>query len=279
MPIHPETTIGLARLTTADRRRALAFYADILGLTPDQHPDGTTVLRAGHRPLLILNEQPDAQPRPSRTTGLYHAAMLLPTRRDLARTLRRLAETGYPLTGASDHRVSEALYLDDPDGNGLELYADRPRDTWPTAGAEVRMTVDPLDIDNLLAELDHTPWTGLSSGTTLGHMHVHVNDLRSAERFYVNLIGFTIMQRFGGSALFVAAGGYHHHLGLNTWAGIGAPPPPPNSIGLEYFTIELPHEAARNAVLERIRSAQYPHEQHPEGTLLRDPAHNAILLK
>jgi catechol 2,3-dioxygenase len=228
--------------------------------------------------LIILDERPDAHPRPPRSTGLYHAAILLPTRRDLARTLRRLAEARYPLTGASDHRVSEALYLDDPDGNGLEIYADRPRAAWPTAGPEVRMTVDPLDIDDLLAENDSAPWSGLPAGTILGHMHLHVADLPSAEAFYVGLLGFSVMQRFGSSALFVAAGGYHHHLGLNTWAGVGAPPPPPNTVGLAYFTIHLPDEAARSAVFDRIHGADYPHEPHPDGVMLRDPAQNALII-
>lgn len=278
MSIHPATTIGLARLTIADLSRSLAFYADILGLTPEHRPDGATMLRAGAHPLFILDERPAAQPRPPRSTGLYHAAILLPSRRDLARTLRRLAEARYPLTGASDHLVSEALYLDDPDGNGIEIYADRPRSAWPTAGDEVRMSVDPLDIDHLLTELDDAPWAGLPVGTTLGHMHLHVDDLRTAEALYVNILGFTVMQRFGGSALFIAAGGYHHHIGLNTWAGVGAPPPPPNSIGLNYFIIHLPDAAAHAAVLDQVRAANYPHEINPEGILLQDPARNTIIL-
>jgi catechol 2,3-dioxygenase len=278
MTIHPATGIGIARLTVRSLKHALAFYSEVLGLTPHTRADGATALFAGDRPLFILDERPDAQPRPSRSTGLYHAAILLPTRRDLARTLRRLAEVRYPLTGASDHRVSEALYLDDPDGNGLEIYADRPRAAWPTAGPEVRMTVDPLDIDNLRAEDDAAPWSGLPAGTILGHIHLHVADLPSAEAFYVDLLGFSVMQRFGSSALFVAAGGYHHHLGLNTWAGVGSPPPPPNAVGLAYFTIHLPDEAARAAVIDRIRAANYPHEPHPDGIMLRDPAQNALII-
>jgi catechol 2,3-dioxygenase len=173
--------------------------------------------------------------------------------------------------------VSEALYLDDPEGNGLELYADRPRAKWPRMGREVRMAVDPLDLDGLLAELDSTPWTWMPAGTTMGHMHLHVADLGATERFYGGVLGFELMQRFQG-ALFMAAGGYHHHLGLNVWAGVGAPPPPPDSTGLRRFTVRLPNAEAMAAVVERVREAGVPFEELPEGVQVRDPAQNVLLL-
>jgi catechol 2,3-dioxygenase len=277
--IDKDLSLGPAELTVADMERSLALYRDILGLKAREAGDGSRVvaLSAGEEPLLLLHERPGARRKPPRTTGLYHAALLMPTRRDLARTLAALASARYPLSGASDHLVSEALYLDDPEGNGLEIYADRPRAEWPRAGREVRMAVDPLDIDGLLAGLDDAPWEGMAPGTVIGHMHLHVADLAATEAFYGGVLGFDLMQRYLG-ALFMAAGGYHHHLGLNTWAGAGAPPPPADSTGLRRFTVRLSSEAALEAVASRVREAGLPLEELPEGLQLRDPAQNAMLL-
>lgn len=279
--IHPDTAVGPARLAVADMGRALRFYEGLLGMRPARRPDGAVALAAADGPpLLILEERPGARPKPRGTTGLYHAAILLPSRLELARTLRQLAQARYPLSGASDHLVSEALYLDDPDGNGLEIYADRPRSAWPRAGDGVRMTTDPFDVDGVLAELDRdpAPFAGLPAGTTLGHMHLHVADLRAAEAFYVGVLGFQLMQRFGPSALFVSAGGYHHHLGLNIWQGQGAPAPPADAVGLRHFAVRLPDAPSLAAVLERVRAAGLAAEETAEGVLLRDPAQNALLL-
>jgi catechol 2,3-dioxygenase len=278
--IHPDTALGPARLAVADLSRSLSFYEGVLGMKVARRADGSVGLGVGHAPLLILDEQPGAKPKPARATGLYHVALLLPSRRQLARVIRRLAETRYPLTGASDHLVSEALYLDDPDGNGLEIYADRPRDVWSYDRDAVRMSVDPLDIDGILSELqdDPAPWSGMPTGASVGHVHLHVKDLPSAEAFYSGILGFTVMARYGPAALFVAAGGYHHHLGLNTWAGVGAPPPPAGSAGLRHFTVRLPTPEARDAVLERVRDAGVAAEETGEGVLIRDPAQNGVLL-
>jgi catechol 2,3-dioxygenase len=277
--IDKNLSLGPAELTVADMERSLALYRDVLGLRASEVGDGGRVVAvsAGDEPLLLLHERPGARRKPPRTTGLYHAALLLPTRRDLARTLAALASARYPLSGASDHLVSEALYLDDPEGNGLELYADRPRAEWPHAGREVRMAVDPLDIDSLLAELDQAPWEGMAAGTVVGHMHLHVANLAATEAFYGGVLGFELMQRYPG-ALFMAAGGYHHHLGLNTWAGAGAPPPPDDATGLRRFTVRLSGPAALEAVASRVREAGLPVEEQPEGLLVRDPSQNALLL-
>lgn len=277
--IAADLALGPAEFTVADIGRSLAFYGDVLGLQAREAGDGSRVvaLSAGDEPLLLLHELPGARRKPARTTGLYHLALLTPSRHELARTLARLATARYPLSGASDHLVSEALYLDDPDGNGLEIYADRPRSAWPRSGREVRMTVDPLDVDGLLAELDGTPWEGMAAGTTVGHVHLHVADLAATEAFYGGILGFELMQRFPG-ALFMAAGGYHHHLGLNTWAGQGAPPPPSDAAGLRRFSVLLPDGAALEEVAGRVRAAGLPAEALPEGLLVRDPSQNAILL-
>lgn len=280
--IHADTTVGPVTLAVADLRRSEQFYSEVLGLRVHGRGEGRLALGAGGaRPILQLAEQPGARPKPARATGLYHFAILVPSRLALARSLRRLAEQRYPLSGASDHLVSEALYLDDPDGNGIEIYRDRPRDEWPHSGREVRMAVDPLDIDGVLGELahDNRPWGGIEPGTTLGHMHLHVADIGAAEAFYCGVLGFEVMQRFGGSALFVAAGGYHHHIGLNIWAGAGAPPAPPESAGLRHFVVQLPSQPALDEVLERVRADGLAPEQTEAGWLLRDPSSNGVLLE
>jgi catechol 2,3-dioxygenase len=278
--IAADLSLGAVELTVADMSRALGFYEGLLGLQPHEVGDGErrVELRAGTAPLLRLYERPGARRKPPRTTGLYHVALLAPSRRELARTLARLAEARYPLGGASDHLVSEALYLDDPDGNGLEIYADRPRAAWPRAGREVRMAVDPLDLAGLLAERGDEPWTGMAAATVIGHIHLHVASLPETEAFYGGVLGFELMQRFPG-ALFMAAGGYHHHLGLNTWAGVGAPPAPADAVGLRRFTLLLPDADALEAVAAQVRSAELPATERAGGLELRDPSGNTLLLE
>jgi catechol 2,3-dioxygenase len=279
--IHPDTSIGSVHLTVADLERSERFYSDTLGFRALERNNSTLTLSAdGTTPLLELNELPGARPKPARATGLYHFAILVPSRLDLARSLRRLAEKRYRLTGASDHLVSEALYLDDPDGNGIEIYRDRPRDEWPRINGQLQMATDPLDIDGILSELerDDRSWDGLAPATRIGHMHLHVADLAAAEAFYSGLLGFDVMVHYGRSALFVSAGGYHHHIGLNIWAGVGAPPPPAGSAGLRHFIVRLPDASAREAVAARVREAGVAIEELEEGVLIRDPSENAVVL-
>jgi catechol 2,3-dioxygenase len=279
--IDPNTNLGAAYLTVADLERSQRFYRDVLGFRELVRDGDTLALSAdGATPLLVLTEQSGAPPKPARATGLYHFAILTPSRLDLARSLRRLAEMRYPISGASDHLVSEALYLDDPDGNGIEIYRDRPRAEWPRIGGQIKMATDPLDIDGILGELerDDRPWDGLAPATTIGHMHLHVADLKAAEAFYHGVLGFDIVMRYGPSALFVSAGGYHHHVGLNTWAGVGAPPAPAGSAGLRYFVVQLPDQAALDAVLARVREAGLPIEPRDEGALVRDASGNGVVL-
>jgi catechol 2,3-dioxygenase len=232
--------IGQVSLTVRSLDRSAAFYRDVLGFVEVGRPhDGLALGPAGGRVLIELHERPDAIARPKRSAGLYHFAILVPSRAALGRSLRRLAETGWPMTGAADHLVSEAIYLDDPDGLGIEIYRDRPRDTWTWRAGELAMATDPLDLHAVAEEPGaETPWQRLEAGTVMGHVHLHVPHIDAAEAFYCGTIGFEpIVRRYPG-ALFVAAGGYHHHLGLNTWAGVGAPPPPDNAVGLRSFTIE-----------------------------------------
>ncbi len=266
-------------LTISDLHRSIRFYEAHVGFVVHRCDDRMARLGAGGPDLLILS-QCDTAPRVRGTTGLYHFAILVPSRGDLARSLRRLVATDTVMQGAADHGVSEALYLADEDGNGIEIYRDRPRAEWPSVAGQLRMGADPLDFEQLLAEPAGTgEGAGLPRETVIGHVHLHVSRLDEAEAFYVGLLGFEMMQRYGAGALFVAAGGYHHHIGLNTWAGVGAPPPPPGAIGLRHFVVQLPSEAALNAVAQRLRSAGVAGEPVEGGLLIHDPATNAILFK
>lgn len=279
--LHPDTNLGSVHLTVADLERSLQFYEEVLGFRTVTREVGSAALGAGGATALLrLTELPDARRKPPHSTGLYHFAVLLPSRLDLARSLGRLAERRYPLQGASDHLVSEALYLADPDGNGIELYRDRPRDEWPRRDGQLLITTERLDLNGLLAELegDGRPWQGLPDRTRIGHIHLHVADLRQTEDFYCRGLGFDLVSRYGPQALFVSAGGYHHHIGLNTWAGVGAPPPPPDSVGLRFFTIQLPNEAAWAQTLAHLQESGLRYEERPGGVFLRDPAENGILL-
>jgi catechol 2,3-dioxygenase len=276
--IDPAASIGAVHLTISDLTRSLRFYESHLGFTVHRRDDRTAWLGAGGPDLLVLSQSANA-PRVDGTTGLYHFAILVPSRADLARSLRHLIATRTAMQGAADHGVSESLYLADPDGNGIEIYRDRPRAEWPCPGGRLRMVTDPLDFDDLLAEPAPADDRGvLATGTKIGHVHLRVANLQESERFYVGVLGFELTQRFGPGAIFVAAGGYHHHLGLNTWESAGAPPPPSGAIGLRDFAVQLPHAAAVADVAGRARAAGVPIEAGEDWILVRDPAGNALKL-
>jgi catechol 2,3-dioxygenase len=278
--IDPATTIGATALIVTDLERSLHYYQHNLGLHLHRRENGSAALGAGGPDLLLLTEQPGARPVQRHRTGLYHFAILVPSRKELARTLRHLIDTRTPIAGASDHAVSEALYLSDPDGHGIEIYRDRPRDEWEFPGGTLRMTVDPFNFESVLGELDgHEPdWTGIAPGTTIGHMHLHVAHIPAAEHFYCEVLGFELMVRYGDAASFIAAGGYHHHMGLNTWAGVGAPPPPADAARLAWFEVRLPSQAALEEVVERVRQAGLPITEIDGGWAVQDPAQNQIHL-
>lgn len=281
--LHPTAHIGSVHLTVRDLGRSIAFYQDRIGLRLNDREGAAARLGVPGRDLLVLTENPAARPAPG-TTGLYHFALLVPSRFDLARALALLAETRTPMTGASDHGVSEALYLSDPDLNGIEIYHDRPREEWPWQGDRLAMTTDALDLEALLSERgsgapSSGSATGLDPATRMGHVHLHVADLGAAGSFYVETLGLAPMQRYGPSALFVSAGGYHHHVGLNTWQGTGAPPPPPDAAGLRHFEIVLPNEEEVETVATRLAEAELPLQKGADGVFLRDPSRNGILLR
>lgn len=271
------TRLGAVRLRAGDAPALARFYTRAVGLQRlADGSDGVVRLGAGGAPLVELVDDPAAAPRPPRTSGLFHLALLVPDRAELARTIERVARGGARFSGGSDHLVSEAMYLDDPEGNGIELYRDRPRDAWRTDGrGEVAMSTLPIDLDGILAE-PHAGDEGMPAGTVLGHVHLNVGDLAAAEAFYAGVLGFDVMTRSYPQALFVSAGGYHHHLGLNTWNGAGAPPPPAGSRGLEWFELVLPDPVEAEAVVARAEAVGLPAERAGDGALLRDPSGNGV---
>lgn len=247
MTLPAGTKLGHVTLGVGDVDRSAAFYRDLVGLREVQRSADTLTLGSGGVPVLHLIEERGAQPPPRRATGLFHTAILFPDRRALARVVKHIATNGYAFTGASDHLVSEAFYLDDPDGLGVELYRDRPRADWPFKDGALAMGTLALDVTGLLADADG-PFDGAPDGTRVGHVHLKVGDIATAESFYRDEIGFEVTARYGDSATFLAAGGYHHHLGTNVWQSAGAQPAPPGHAGLREFVIDVPGREPRTAV-------------------------------
>jgi catechol 2,3-dioxygenase len=273
--------MGPVRLRVGDLDRSGAFYARAIGLRELAREGSEALLGTGDgRVLVELEGDADAPARPPRTTGLFHLAILVPTRADLAVALRRVADAGWSFTGASDHLVSEALYLDDPEGNGIEIYRDRPRDEWRRgADGELEMGTFALDLQGVLAAASEgTPDEGMPDGTTMGHVHLQVRDVSDAEAFYDGVLGFQTMVRGYPGALFVAAGGYHHHLGLNTWGTRDAPPPPAGARGLDRFRIDLPTPADLDAVAGRLTDAGHDIAPEADGLRAIDPSGNRLAL-
>lgn len=250
----PHTYTGEVRLKVKDVKRSLAFYKEVIGFNVLNETKHTAELTAdGKNVLLSIEQPPNIAPKQQGTTGLYHFALLLPDRSDLGRVLQHLVNLNIPL-GASDHHVSEALYLNDPDGNGIEIYSDRDASKWIWQGSQVAMTTETLDAQDVLAEAKGEPWLSLPENTVMGHVHLHVSSLKETEAFYDQGLGFKTVARYGRQAMFMSTGGYHHHLGLNTWAGDGAPAPDPESAGLEWFTLIYPDADALEKAVARLKN-------------------------
>ena len=280
MTIPAATTVGAVHLSVADLERSVAFYERAVGLRVRERGAGRAALGAGGADLLVLREQPGARPA-RRASGLFHFALLLPERADLARWLLHAARSRVPLTGASDHFVSEALYLRDPDEHGIEIYWDRPRTSWEGQVRE-RLTSDPLDTDDLLATLgdpEEDPGGALPDGTVMGHVHLRVGDVPAAAAFYADVLGFESMATLGTQASFLGAGGYHHHLGLNSWESRGAGQPPAGTATLELATIVLPDRASRDRLAEQVASAGHEPVATDGGLLVHDPSGNPLALQ
>jgi catechol 2,3-dioxygenase len=287
--LDPAATVGAVALTVADLERSRRFYTSVLGMHElGVGTDGSLTLGGPDgAELLVLSGDPAAPPRNPRQTGLFHFAVLVPSRFDLARALLGLVNARWPLAGASDHLVSEALYLSDPDGNGIEIYRDRPRTEWRRdPDGTIAMATLALDLDDLVGELDsqqgragsEPPPVGLAAGTRMGHVHLQVAALPEVEAFYAGVLGFDVMVRGYPGALFVAAGGYHHHIGLNTWNSRGGATPAPGTVGLAWFQVRTGSEARLDAVLDRLRGAGVEPEPVSDGWLVADPSGNRVRL-
>lgn len=278
MEIAPATRMGLVELTVSDLGRTVDAWQRAIGLRVLERENGTATLGAD-TPLLRFVEQPGARPDAGHT-GLYHVALLVPDRPSLARFLAHASRERTPLQGLSDHDVSEAIYLRDPDGHGIEVYADRPRALWEGQVGE-RLTTLPLDVDDLFAELDDPasePFEGLPDGTRMGHVHFRVREIEETIGFYRDVLGLGLMAQLGPAAAFLSAGGYHHHVGGNTWESAGADPASSGSATLRQATIILPDEAERDRVAARVADAGQEPERREDGLLVRDPSGNALLL-
>jgi len=276
--------MGPVHLDVADLVRSIAFYRDSVGLALTslqiEADDGPrAALGVDGIELVGFREVPDAQPSRGHS-GLYHLALRVPERADLARWLAHAARFHVALDGASDHGVSEAIYLTDPDGHGIEVYHDRPKAAWAGRISQT-MTIESLDVQDLLAEIGDprtAPFDGLPPGTDMGHVHFRVADVPAATAFYRDVLGFDVTALYGGMAAFLSAGGYHHHVAVNAWGSAGAGQPPPGTAALRYATLLLPDEAARDAAIARIEAAGAAIERTGEGAMVRDPSGNRLLV-
>jgi catechol 2,3-dioxygenase len=276
------TSLGAVTLTVSDLARSRAFYETALGLSVRELDDGGLAFGVpGGADLVRVYGDASAPALDRRATGLYHLAILFPTRLDLAFALARLAEAHWTLDGVADHLVSEALYLSDPDGNGIELYRDRPREEWSYADGRLQMATLSLDLQELADELAGAEalQRSVPAGTTIGHVHLQVASIPDAEAFYHGVLGFDVTTRGYPGALFVSAGGYHHHLGLNTWHSAGSSPAAPGAVGLRSYEVVLPDRAELGRVLDRVRGAgPSPVTESADSAAVRDPSGNLVVV-
>lgn len=270
------TSLGPVTLAVTEAERSLAFYRDFLGLQVLERDGARVELGVPGATLLVLEADPGLRPPPNGTTGLYHVAILLPTRADLGQMLNRLIEARYQF-GASDHLVSEALYLNDPDHNGLEIYRDRPQGEWRRQGDRIAMGTLPLDASAVMAARRERPepWR-MPPGTRIGHIHLKVGDVRAAEAFYHGVLGFDVTTHYPG-AVFLSAGGYHHHIGANVWESAGGAAPPPGATGLRSFVVYLPDVQALARLRDQVTGAGVHIDLQGEILVVRDPWDNALL--
>jgi catechol 2,3-dioxygenase len=288
--IHPETGIGAVSLTVANLGNQIGFYREALGFQVRRQQGGRVFLGNAQEDLLELVEDPTAA-RYRRTTGLYHFALLYPDRRELARALARLYSLQVP-NSPTDHIMTKTTYLDDLEGNGIELYCESPEDgAWSLqngdyltrrADGSLSSGREPLDVEALISHLqeDDRLDEPLPDTVHIGHVHLHVRDLNESKDFYHGLLGFDDMGTAESVGMgFVSAGGYHHHIGFNIWQGKGAPPPPSGALGLRYFTVRLPDRTSLGQVLDRVNTAGLPFQETGDGILLHDPSQNGVLLQ
>jgi catechol 2,3-dioxygenase len=267
-------------LSVADLGRSIDYWESAIGLGVNSRENGTARMGVPGRDLVVLEEQPGARPGRGANTGLFHLALLVPSRGELAAWLEHAARSGVRLTGASDHFVSEALYLRDPDGHGIEIYADRPRDTWTTLpDGSLNIGTVALDLDDLMRSREGSLGGQMSDGTVMGHVHLQVAHIPEARQFYKDLLGFDVMVEIPGQASFLSTGGYHHHLGMNVWAGVGAPPPPPDQAALKRAAWEVADADELDRIEARLSDAGAEPARDGDRLLVSDPSRNPLELR
>ncbi|MDQ0207805.1 VOC family protein [Alkalicoccobacillus murimartini] len=274
MTIHANTSLGQVRLKVSNLEQSITFYKDIIGFDVVRQVGAEAHIGVEEDTLIVLEEIPDAIRLPERSAaGLYHVAILLPNRASLASILYHFADKQVPI-GQADHLVSEAIYLSDPDGNGLEIYRDRDRTEWNVeSNGDYVMASNPIDMNQLLMEAEEGSWSGMPQGTVIGHVHMHVADLEETETYYRDVIGFETVGNYRAMhAKFMAAGRYHHHLGFNIWAGKGVPPTPENAIGMTYYTIKLVNEEEIKSLIQRLEQANRSYKQEESTLWTVDPS-------
>lgn len=275
----PTTFVANVTINVTDIKRSTEFYQQIIGFQVLSQTANEVQLTADGKTALLTLIQPDhAGRKQPRTTGLYHFAILLPSRQSLASIVPHLVNQGVQL-GSSDHLVSEALYFADPDGNGIEIYRDRLPEEWTWKEGSVEMTVDPLNFEDLLTKENVLPWTGLPENTVMGHIHLHVDDLQAAENFYTQGLDFEVVTRYGHQAIFIADNKYHHHIGLNVWNGIGAPHPASHSAGLDHYTLVVEDAEKQKRFEEHLNTLGARVEWNDEVLITEDPAGNEIHIR
>ena len=268
---------GEVHLNVLDLDRSIRFYKEIIGFKILKEESNKAVLTVdGKTPLLIIEQPKNVTPKEPQRTGLYHYALLLPERADLGMIIKHFVKNKIAI-GASDHKVSEALYLSDPDGNGIEIYTDRDPSEWGWENGEVTMSTDPLDGESVVASSEGKQWDGLPEGTVMGHVHLHVAHLPETETFY-NALGFEVVTNYP-QALFMSNGKYHHHIGLNTWSGEGAAQPSVASVGLQWYTLLYPDEVVLTEAIAKIKELGATVESLADGYLAKDPSGNRIVLR
>ncbi|MFV2045758.1 VOC family protein [Metabacillus litoralis] len=273
----PNIYVSHVHLKVSDLDHSLSFYKRMIGLSVLNKSEKIVCLTAdGVKPLITIEEIDSAIANSGRKTGLYHLALLLPNRTELANVFYHLISSGYPLQGASDHLVSEAIYLADPDNNGIELYADRSQDNWKKVDGTIEMATNRLDTQSLLLEKSDVPFTNISPQTIMGHIHLQVSNIKKSEDFY-RLIGFNSVNRYGLQALFISTGGYHHHIGLNTWHSAGSPSPFENELGMKSFTLLFPNEETRQSALTRLKTFGTNYTQQENDFIVSDPSNNKLI--
>ncbi|RLQ90818.1 VOC family protein [Planomicrobium sp. Y74] len=273
-PVTYTDEVGLKVLNLEGMKK---FYQDIIGFQVVSENANEVRLGTDGKSLIRLTASEGLQPKQNRYAGLYHFAILLPSRKELGKILLHLHQQGIRM-GSSDHLVSEALYLSDPEGNGIEIYRDRDPEEWNWNNGEVAMAVDPIDAEGVMQEaaLSKESWSGMPSGTVMGHVHLHVSNLDEAQEFYTAGLGFEIMTSMGGQALFLSDQKYHHHIGLNVWNGTGIPALPEQAAGLDFYTLVFADEAKRSQTAERLRAIGAEVTETADYWETRDPSGNKI---